>query len=88
MIQFNLPKNLNGAELLDELKAASIDVDGLPFIDENGNFWLGVKENDKAKTEAIVKTHNGTTVAPEPTVSQKLASVGLSIDDLKAALGL
>lgn len=27
-------------------------------------------------------------VEPEPTVEQKLASVGLTIDDLKAALGL
>jgi hypothetical protein len=27
-------------------------------------------------------------VRPEPTVAQKLASVGLSVDDLKAALGL
>jgi MOSC domain-containing protein YiiM len=27
-------------------------------------------------------------VEPEPTVAQKLASVGLSVDDLKAALGL
>jgi hypothetical protein len=26
--------------------------------------------------------------APEPTIEEKLASVGLSIDDLKAALGL
>jgi hypothetical protein len=27
-------------------------------------------------------------VQPEPTVADKLASVGLSLDDLKAALGL
>jgi hypothetical protein len=26
--------------------------------------------------------------APEPTIEEKLASVGLSIDDLKAALGI
>lgn len=86
MIQFNQPTNLNGAELLDELKAAGVTVERLPLIDENGDFWLDIKTTDESKAKSIVAAHNGTTVAPEPTVADKLASVGLSIEDLKAAL--
>jgi len=86
MIQFDKPKNLNGAELLNELSSAGIETDGLPLIDENGNFWLRIKDSDESKAAPIVAAHNGTTVAPEPTVVEKLASVGLSIEDLKAAL--
>ncbi len=43
--------------------------------------------NSQAEAEALLDAHNPP--APkEPTVQEKLASVGLSIDDLKAALGL
>jgi hypothetical protein len=87
MIQFNKPQNLNGAELLNELKASGVTVTGLPLVDEDGNFWLDITETDKVKATPIVDTHNGTTVAPEPTIADKLASVGLSIEELKAALG-
>ena len=86
MIKFNKPANLNGAELLDELKAIGVVVTGLPLIDENGDFWLDMKDADKTKATPIVAAHNGTTIAPEPTIAEKLASVGLSIDELKAAL--
>lgn len=87
MIEFNKPQNLNGAELLNELKAVGITVEGLPLIDEDGNLWLNITEADKDKATSIVAAHNGTTVAPEPTIADKLASVGLSIEELKAALG-
>ena len=41
----------------------------------------------KAQAEAALAAHNPP--APtEPTVAEKLASVGLSVTDLKAALGL
>jgi len=86
MIQFTKPQNLNGAELLKELKDAGI-VAATPTVDGD-LFWLDLDQKDAAKAEAIVKNHNGTLIAPEPTVQEKLASVGLSLDDLKAALGL
>lgn len=86
MIQFNKPKNLNGSELLEELKNAGI-VANSPIVDED-NLSLDIDEKDATKAELVVKAHNGTVIAPEPTIDQKLASVGLSIDDLKAALGL
>ena len=91
MIKFNKPENLNGAELLDELAAVGIVLDKkeqAPLIDGNGDFWLDVKKADEAKAAAVVAAHNGTTVAPEPTIEQKLASVGLNLVDLKTALGL
>jgi hypothetical protein len=91
MIKFNKPAKLNGAELLDELATVGIVLDKFkqaPLIDANGDFWLDVKSADEAKAGTVVAAHNGTTVAPEPTVENKLASVGLSLPDLKAALGL
>ena len=91
MIKFNKPENLNGAELLDELAAVGIVLDKkeqAPSIDGNGDFWLDVKKADEAKAASVVEAHNGTTLAPEPTIEDKLASVGLNIVDLKSALGL
>ena len=87
MIQFTKPENLNGAELLAELKAGGVAIENWPTL-ENDNFWLDIAEADKAKATPIVAAHNGTTVPPEQTIEDKLASVGLSVPDLKAALGL
>jgi len=87
MIQFTKPTNLNGAELLAELNAAGVTIDKSPVIEGDGSFWLDISESEKAKAIPVVTTHNGTTVAPEPTIADKLASVGLSIEELKAALG-
>jgi hypothetical protein len=88
MIKFEKPVNLNGAELLDELNSAGIVITNKPFVDGNGDLWLDIAKKDEAKAGTIVAAHNGTTVAQEPTVEQKLASVGLNLEDLKAALGL
>ena len=41
---------------------------------------------DEVKAKELLDAHDGTTT--EPTIGEKLASVGLSIDDFKAALGL
>ena len=91
MIKFDKPANLNGSQLLDELAVIGVVLDKLeqaPLIDGNGDFWLDVKPADQAKVAAVVAAHNGATVAPEPTVQDKLASVGLNLDDLKTALGI
>ena len=91
MIKFNKPTNLNGAELLDELAEVGIVLDKrkqAPLVDGNNDFWLDIKPEDEAKAAAVVAAHNGTTVAPEPTIEQKLSSVGLNLVDLKTALGL
>ena len=91
MINFDKPTNLNGSELLAELAAVGIILDDktqAPVIDGNGDFWLDIKKADEAKAAAVVAAHNGTTIAPEPTIEDKLASVGLNLVDLKSALGI
>jgi len=88
MITFTKPQNLNGKELLDELSAVGVLVKGLPVDDGEGNLILNIASKDEAKAAEVVAAHNGTTIAPEPTIEDKLASVGLSLPDLKAALGL
>jgi hypothetical protein len=88
MIKYIKPTNLNGAELLDELNAAGISITEPPFVDGNGDLYLDIVDADAKKAEAVVLAHNGTTVSPEPTINDKLASVGLSLNDLKSALGI
>jgi hypothetical protein len=88
MKTFTKPENLNGKELLDELLAVGVIVQGLPTDDGAGNLILNIASKDEAKAASVVAAHNGTTVAPEPTIEDKLASVGLSLPDLKSALGL
>lgn len=91
MIQFEKPTNLNGSELRQELLTAAVQIGNKGrevVIDENGFFWLDIKQSDKDKAASVVAAHNGTIIAPELTVEEKLASVGLNLSDLKSALGL
>jgi hypothetical protein len=85
MIQFNLPTKLNGSQLLDELKAAGVAIIEYATV-ENGSLFLDIEAKDEAKAKAVVDSHIG--VDKEPTLNDKLSSVGLSVADLKAALGL
>jgi hypothetical protein len=87
MIQFTKPTNLNGAELLAELNAGGVAMTQWPELDGLGILWLDIAEADQAKATPIVAAHNGTIIAPEPTIADKLASVGLSIEELRTALG-
>jgi hypothetical protein len=84
MTTYPKPENLNGAELIAELAAAGIEVNR---VQDNGDNTITLQTND-LKAEAIIAKHNGTTVAPEPTIAEKLNSVGLNLNDLKAALGI
>jgi hypothetical protein len=91
MIKFDKPENFNGTEIRAELNAIGVQITDSyesVLIDNNGDLWLEIDPKDEAKAKPIVDAHNGTTVAPEPTIEQKLASVGLNLGDLKAALGL
>jgi len=83
MATFNKPKNLNGAELAAELKAVGLKI-GL--IADNSDGTISFEVNDEELANEIVLAHNGTTIAPEPTIAEKLASVGLSLDELKTAI--
>jgi hypothetical protein len=84
MKTFTKPQNLNGAELKSELFSIGIAVD---TIIDFGDGTIGFETDNESAAAAVVAAHNGTTVAPEPTIETKLASVGLSLDELRAALG-
>lgn len=77
--EFVIPAQLNGTQLKDELQC------DLVYVKDDKLFICGslTKEQATAGLEAHIP-------APivEPTIREKLASVGLSITDLKAALGL
>jgi len=84
MTTYTKPENLNGAELIAELAAVGIEINR---VQDNGDNTITLETDDK-KAAAIVAKHNGTIVAPEPTIEAKLESVGLNLNDLKAALGI
>jgi hypothetical protein len=91
MEQFTKPENLNGGELRDELRAAGVKI-GDKFdavmVDDMNILLLDIASADKVKANAVVAAHNGTVADREATIEEKLASVGLSVTDLKTALGL
>jgi hypothetical protein len=77
--EFNLPVNFNGEQFTNESQAKDV------YVRENTLFVES--EKTRAELELLLKNHKPKPVT-EPTVAQKLTSVGLSIDDLKVALGL
>jgi len=89
MISYDKPSNFEGVQFCEELEAAgvSINKDTSPIIDGNGNFWLDIDAKDAQKAQDVLNAHIPKP-RPEPTIAEKLASVGLTIDDLKNALGL
>jgi len=98
MISFDKPEKLNGFQLNEELLAAGIKLKKAanplpnqvwesPSIDGNGVLWLDIEQGDADKATEVVAAHIAKD--PEPkTLEEKLASVGLNLDDLKQALGL
>lgn len=87
MIKFNKPVSLNGTQLLNELNEAGVTITNSPLIDGNGEFWLDISEADVSKAQPVVESHIGVD-SPEITIEEKLANVGLNLNDLKNALGL
>ena len=96
MKSFNIPQNLNGSQLIDELLAVDIELPYDPLAHKNkkppvidaGLLWLDIADADEKKAQEIIENHKGVDKKIELTFEQKLASVGLSLDDLKEALGL
>ncbi len=87
MIIFTKPKKLNGIQLREELRDAGVEIDdGRSVVIIGNELHLDILETDKEKAEEIVSKHIG--IDKEITIEEKLASVGLSLPDLKAALGL
>jgi hypothetical protein len=74
--EFPMPADVNGEQLSKEIGAERV------YQIENKLFIVG--DFSKAVAQAGLAAHTPL----KPTIHDKLASVGLSIDDLKAALGV
>ena len=85
MIKVN--KRINLAQLDKEINGLGLNA----TRDESGEIeYVGLTENNPATEDDLknaIKNHIAED-EPDLTVEQKLASVGLSVDDLKIALGL
>lgn len=82
---FDKPAQLNGAELKIELSKSGIEVTEIvDFADGT----IGFECNDEIKAAKVVKDHKGNTSHKELSVAEKLALVGLNVDDLKVVLGV
>jgi hypothetical protein len=82
---FTKPANLNGAELIAELAAEGILVERIT-VEGNGELSIELAAKDQAKATKVIAAHSGTIISPELTIAEKLASVGLSLEELKTAL--
>jgi hypothetical protein len=74
--EFPMPADVNGEQLKNEIGAESV------YQIEDNLFIVG--DMTKAEAQSALSAHKPL----KPTIQEKLASVGLSVDDLKAALGL
>jgi hypothetical protein len=77
-------KKINLAQLDAELKAGGLNMESI-----NGEHTISAI-SDKITDEQLEKAVAAHIAKedPQPSISEKLSSVGLSIDDLKSALGL
>ena len=77
--EFDIPAFIDGTQLKTELGCDDVYIRADKLV-ISGSLTEAEAKAGLAAHKQIVK--------PEPTVAEKLASVGLSVDDLKAALGL
>ena len=77
-------KEINLAQLDNELGSKGLIAN---FEDKSKKIIMASENSDvtQAQVEAAIAAHTPKPVI-EPTVAEKLASVGITIDDLKAAL--
>ena len=78
-LTFPIPAQLNGEQLCKELNAKLVYI--------HGDLLYIVGDLTQAQAAAGIAAHKPIPI-PEPTIADKLASVGLSVTDLKEALGL
>lgn len=85
MIKIPFNKNINGDLLVKEFADAGFETEVVIYP---GNLLElnGLNESDITKANKVLNDH----IAPEPTeptIADKLASIGISIEELKAILG-
>jgi len=86
-MQFNIPAQLNGVTLKDELKAVGVIVDEVRV--NNGFLILEIADKDKSKVEQVIQDHKGEDIidpkiAVRASALAKLAALGLSADEIAA----
>jgi hypothetical protein len=90
MNKFIKPEQLNVSQLFQELKAVGVltPVNSFAEIDEDGNFWLPVKDKDVAKAEPVVAAHVGIDASIEFEARRQaiLDKLGLTADEVTALL--
>lgn len=89
MASFTKPTALNGTQLRNELRAAGVIISDEPnaILDSSdGLIHLDIKKADESKAQSVVAAHVGVDSVIKLTLAEKLASVGISLDELKAAL--
>jgi len=59
VIEFTKPDKLNGAQLVDELKAAGIAVKDFPTLNGNNVLLLDLAKKDEDQAKDIVANHKG-----------------------------
>jgi len=65
MIEFDIPANLDGAILIEELNAAGVSVAVNPVYERpvptirEGKLWLDIAPEDKDKAQLVVQSHLG-----------------------------
>jgi hypothetical protein len=84
-MNFAKPQSLNGAQLKSELAAVGIVVEEI-LDNSNGEISFEIPKSKESAALQIVLAHVG--VDSVYSIEEKLASVGLSLNDLKIALGL
>jgi len=90
MIKFDNINFTDGRQLLEDLSVQGIILDintQSPLIDGEGYLWLDVSEEQRQQVQNVLNAHVPQ-AAPEPTIADKLAAAGLTVEELKEALGL
>ena len=89
MASFTKPTSLNGTQLREELRSAGVTIsdDINAILDSSDGFiHLDIKNADETKAAAVVASHVGVDSVIELSLDEKLASVGISLAEIKAAL--
>jgi hypothetical protein len=84
MINLPIPSELNGAQLEAELKAAKLPSEFYAYADQHLVFETAA-QTQSAKIQEILDAHIPAT-QPVPTLAEKLAAAGITLEELKAAL--
>jgi len=92
MIKIEIADVFNGKQLIQEMQEAGVilyeNLAGITAVvkEANGEIFIPTSEEFAELAQQVATNH--VAVFQEDTVMDRLASVGLSIDDLKSALGL